>query len=283
MAQKQDNNGISENGDLGAQLDALAGQLRHAEPNLVKNALNPGEEQSDVPPLPETVTDTPPSQSPEQSTGPNVTEPPQAAEATDDSVSASEADLEQLTMDAIDALLADQANDAVTGEFETINDVLAAKQAEMGRTDQPLTDQLPVERQGADPPPQDEEEQYLEGTFDTPKNVIEDDPAEGSSQSIARELDEQPEAIEIDASKNDESTGPKSILEDSADPEELGKKPIVAVLTAAVKHGSYVTNLPISRLSESKRQLVGYVAMLTLFNGAMWFGFNLIKAMFASN
>ena len=326
MAQEQDNDPISEDDDLGAQLDALVSDLRQAEPDLVKDVLKTAGEQSKrsraarsseaITEAPASTGDAPSAPSPAEPVEPAVAEPPPAVEAADDSATQSQAEVkdeDQTTMDAIDDLLAEQADDAVAGEFETVNDVLAAAEGEAGSTAEasaaePSADQPAVERRGAGPPPQDEEELDFEGTFDTPDQVIADsgeregpaveaapaqpveqqeieaEPVEGSSESVAQELDEQPEAVEVDASASDESAEPKSALEDSAEPAESvesGKKPAVVVLTTSLKRGGYVMNLPIARLSESKRQLVGYVALLTMFNGVMWFGFNLVKSMFA--
>ena len=180
---------------------------------------------------------------------------------------------ESMTMEAIDELLAEQAEEAVAGDFETVNDVLAAEQAK--KTEEPVL----LDNESTPTASEIKEEESLEGAFVKPEDVM------GEQDDGGFDADAEAVAEELDEATNDAATDTADKATDETDPGQADqikrrRKLNLVIFSTALKHTCRTINRPISRLSPANRQLVGYIALLTVFNGAIFFGFGLIKKMF---
>ena len=164
-------------------------------------------------------------------------------------------------IDQLDRELAEGADDAVSGDYETIEDVVASQGA------------APFEEAGA-----------LAGLPDTVEAPTDEPSAdeEGDSvgaavaggfsadaQAVARELDEQAQPVGV-AAEPPERDGPTG-----AETSDAGATPGVgrgAVVAAPVmlRRTCAAINRPLMRVSPQTRDLVGYVGLLTLFNGVVF-------------
>lgn len=188
----------------------------------------------------------------------------------------------------IDDLLAERADDAVAGDFETVNDVLAAWAAEpQAVAAEPGVDTAEVvAADGAA-----EAELDVIGDLDRPEDVVVDEGDRGpcqaevdrsvasaepefnaTAQDVARELDEQPEF--------DATADPVGASADSTQGTARWAprpKPVVVASAGVVRHGCGLANRPIGRLSVGSRNMIGYAGLLLVFPGTIMCCYGVIR------
>lgn len=181
----------------------------------------------------------------------------------------------------IDDLLAERADDAVAGDFETVNDVLAAWAAEpQAVSAEPGADTVEVvAADGAAGAELD-----VTGDLDRPKDVVVDEGDRGpcqaevdrsvaaaepefnaTAQDVARELDEQPEFnATADPTQGTVRWAPRP-------------KPVVVASAGVLRHGCGLANWPIRQLSVGSQNMIGYVGLLLLFPGTIMCCYGVIR------
>lgn len=200
-------------------------------------------------------------------------------------------DAEGETVEQIDEMLADMADEAVAGEFETVADVLAMEAA--GET--PRGTSLAEQESDADADGLEGADDDLAGDFASPDELLDSDgddmdfdgafeapedlepAAVGASASdVSDELDSQPESAagagrrRRQQSNDDDEDGRPG---DDARTGGFASRVRRMVITAAheapehARNTCAVLNRPLRRVSPQTRNLVGYAGLMTLFFG----------------
>jgi hypothetical protein len=170
----------------------------------------------------------------------------------------------------LDSLLAADADDAVAGDFETTSEI----------ADEPGGGGM-IEPEGdADGKDDKQTEPDLEGAFTTPEELLqaEDAAAEpeeserahassfnADAKAVARELDAQPEkAAAVAVAEKPQRAAEREPVEEveSAKPRKPRPGPSLRGMLVAI-------NRPLLNCSKQTRNLVGWIGLLTLFNGSI--------------
>ncbi len=255
--------------DLASQIQQLLDDARTQQPSSAFSAVaepagTPVAEAA-VPPQPEpVVAPQPASLSP--------------AAQTPDTAMASET----LNIEAIDQMLADEADQALAGDFETITEVLA--------TENLPEVSAPAQRESAAPvasavsaPPTGEEEDDLEGSFEEPETVLQaatasaDTGLSEDAKAVARELDDQPENRSRASRAGDsQDTVPPAASDRrrAARPsafKSLGRTVLVELkaLPELLRVACEAINRPLAALTPHTRDMVGYAGLITVFWGSV--------------
>lgn len=214
--------------------------------------------------------------------------------------SAKKADAEpqaDAALDEIDTLLAEQAEEAIDGDFDTPEDVLAAERPAprvAGREEGVDDDVMPMHI----------EEPDMEGSFDTPDVIeataeqsgntivgLDDDEADhafdASADDVAAELDSQPEL----STKKRKPAAPKAAepapaqtgnvrqrlaeLARNLHPTRLGEQ------TQTLKSVCEAVNSPLERVSPSTRDMIGYIGLITIFNAGVLIAWRVAMSLLA--
>jgi hypothetical protein len=163
----------------------------------------------------------------------------------------------------IDEMLAEQADDSVAGDFETVNDVLAAQatESQVHATDDAERPEDAVADEGDSAPHEAVSPQPVasgESEFNA------------TAQDVARELDERPES--------DATADPVAAGRVKGTVGRVGRlKPVVVVSAKVLRRGCGLANRPIRRLSAGSQNMVGYVGLLLLFPGTVMCCYGVIR------
>lgn len=210
-----------------------------------------------------------------------------------------------MNIDAIDQMLADGADEAVVGDFETINEVLATDTTPEAAAEPAPAATSPVaaspaaaagvsDGAGAEGQPAGavEEEEEIDGSFETPSEILTAAPDQvatepvtvdasalsADAQAVGKELDEQPELkAGKQARGNTAAKGDPAAV--AADSKPLKISGLVAKLPAilaaikglpgAVQQVCMMINRPLLGLSPQARDMVGYAGLITVFWGSV--------------
>lgn len=256
--------------ELDNQLDALLSTINEADPdgspaattaNITSNDHSAKSDATDIsapaiepPPAEDLLGDDLANQIQEllDSTAESVGENTQLAATTDESpaitplATAGSAVKDHAEIKALDATLAADADDAIAGDFETTEDVVAAANLEAAPTTSAVAVPHAPEAMSVDNEPS------LEGDFDSPEELVAKTETKNgaSAADVARELDSQPE-----------KTARMGVL----------KKPrlALAVSPRVLKSAVILINRPFANASAQTRNLIGWVGLLTLFNAGI--------------
>ena len=165
------------------------------------------------------------------------------------------------TVEQIDSMLAAAADDAVSEDYETVSDAQA-------QTAAPRDDSQPAaERQDewCAPPGNLDQSGPIEGTYITPEQILAGNVSETEPQpqaAIDSAVEEPIEAVATEATAK------------VAGPTLLSRVLLVLRTEAARLHSRLHRfcawlNRPVNRLAPAKRTVVGYVGMVTVFNGSV--------------
>lgn len=193
------------------------------------------------------------------STAESMGENTQLAATTDESPAAAQpidtgaAAQDRSEIKALDATLAADADDAIAGDFETTEDVVAAANLEAAPTSSEVAAPHAPEAMSVDNEPS------LEGDFESPADLVAkaESKSGASAADVARELDSQPE-------KTARAVGLKK-----------PRLPI-AVSPRVFKSAVILVNRPFANASAQTRNLIGWVGLLTLFNAGILIAGSLI-------
>lgn len=200
-------------------------------------------------------------------------------------------------LDEIDTMLAEHAEEAIDGDFDTPEDIVAA--------DRPAP-QVAGAQTGVDDEvePMHLAEPDLEGSFEAPEVLAstDADADRAASQSeneaggdfdsdaadVAAELDSQPELATTKAdrkSKKSESSAEVgatagirdrlALLVHQMHPSRIGGQ------TQTLKAICETVNAPLDRTSSATRDMIGYIGLITLFNATCLLAYRLAVALFA--
>ncbi len=218
---------------------------------------------------------------------------PSAAEAPEPSATPEAADPladlgpqdEDELVDELDRLLAEGADDAVAGDFETVEQVLgepddAAAAMQAAATTHDVSE---GDRDDRDADANDDEPFEIEGDFAAPEQVLGEQPA---SEEIAQEeapaseppqpvapIAEQPVVAVVDA--------PVAPERPQRSPKSRRLKAVVTATPETTKRVCAVVNKPMNFVSNETRNLVGYVGLITLFNASIVVIYKILTSIFA--
>lgn len=264
--------------ELDNQLDALLSTINEADPNATsadthanitsnddsakRNATEINAAVADPPPVEDILGDDLANQIQEllDSTAESMGENTKLAATADENPAAtpqapavSDAN-DRAEIKALDATLAADADDAIAGDFETTEDVVAAANLEAAptTTSEAAAPHTP-EAMSVDNEPS------LEGDFESPADLVAKAESKNgaSAADVARELDSQPEKA----------------------PRTGGlKKPRLPVTVSPklLKSAVILVNRPFANASPQTRNLIGWVGLLTLFNAGILIAGSLI-------
>ena len=204
---------------------------------------------------------------------------------------------ETLNIDDIDQLLADDADNALAGDFETISEVLATEQLPdippqpsrlAGATPAPAAQPAPAAAAPASPeasatPAESQEfEDELEGSFEEPEAVMQSAAESPSStlspgaMAVAQELDDQPENRVRASAKQDSQDAPPESTDQPAParPSAIAAmaRTVLAELKTApelIRSTCEIINRPLVALTPQTRDMIGYIGLITLFWGSV--------------
>lgn len=191
--------------------------------------------------------------------------PPQEDTSQDASTDPSDTDSDAdpvLSIDDIDQMLAQEADQAVAGDFHSVHDVLGGQETESSTTsDDPQADMMaqPVDPDGFD------------GSFDAPDELLDESSTSragyaADAQAVARELDDQPEHRQppstTDPADDDPRPGRLAMLRDTG---------LMAIQSAPsfLKQLCATINRPLAGMTPHSRDMVGYVGLITVFWGSV--------------
>ncbi len=186
------------------------------------------------------------------------------APAVEAATEAMDPDAMQAAVDKLDESLAHEADEAVSGDFETVADVV-------GSTPLPLA--VPaveaVTLASNETGPADED--IPEGAFEDPADIV--TPTGTTAADLAAELDSQPEkhAAKSKAPATAPGTTPGK-AEESVSPAKP-RKPVSHRLRAALA----LVNGPVATLAPANRDLVGYVGAITMLTAVLWITLTLLR------
>jgi hypothetical protein len=191
-------------------------------------------------------------------------EPPAAAPAP--TAAAAPAQPEVVDIKQIDALIAQSADDAVAGDFETIDDVLktqggagSAKPAAAAGHDEHADAAAPAGEDDAD---------AIEGDFSTPEQLI----GGATATDVAAELDADAKGSGKRATRSaaaaPAAAEPAQVQEQKA-ARAARRALLLAMFIARLRQTCAKLNGPMQRVSPETRNLVGLIGLLTLFNGSV--------------
>lgn|GEM_PF-6468600 len=250
--------------DLASQIQQLLDDARthHAEPSSAASSPAPA-----APVAPAAM--------------PRPVKPAPAASAEQDALP------ETLNIQDIDQMLAEEADQALAGDFETIHEVLAAEQlpeAPVTPDPEPVA-MSPSPASPAAPPAQEAaEDDELEGSFEEPDAVLQQAAMASTGRSelsedaraVAQELDDQPEnRVRAAAAQSTPAATPSEDRETAAPAPSLihrgfafvGRE--LVVLTELVRQLCVLISRPMASLTPQSRDMVGYVGLITLFWGGV--------------
>lgn len=223
-----------------------------------------------------------------------IDEPPAKDEARAiPSESAEKDDAAAMSLDDIDQMLADEADEAVAGDFETPNEVFTGAAGEAkAATSSPQAAAKPDADSITDSPDDYKEEDAASdedfdfgGSFESTEEIITQEvgqpagsgKAKGLSadaQAVARELDEQPEN---QAHRINAGTGSSA---GSSDSRSLPRMAAFAKVPNVARHVCATISRPMEAVAPQTRDLVGYIGLITLFWGTVTV---IVKLLFAGN
>ncbi len=156
----------------------------------------------------------------------------------------------------IDEVLAENADDAIADDFETVAQVTGQTTDvdQLNATEAPQWQERSADTEEAEPD--------LEGAFASPEDLLNSEAAmpaatasfSATAASVARELDEQPEKH----SKPVKAPKPPKV-----------SKPRDPNAPSLLRRVLMIVNAPLLHASKPVRDGVGWVALLTIFNGSM--------------
>jgi hypothetical protein len=166
------------------------------------------------------------------------------------------------TLDQVDSMLAAAADRAVGDDFETVSDP-------QGETPAPRDD-VPATTESVDPRPapaaKPEPTRAIEGQYLTPEQVL--------SRNVGEEPPTEPAAAKPPVQEppvaSDTERQPVVVAAPSLLQRFLGVlRPRAEGMRARFQRICAWTNQPVNRLASPKRTVVGYVALVTVFNASM--------------
>ena len=248
------------------------------------------------------MTDAPPTESAAeaapQATAQTEAAAPAAADDTPQDTDDNADEDDPALISRIDQMLAEQAEEAIGGDFESVDDVLDTNvdiSVAMGAPQTDETDPSAEAEEAADTDNaaaateaaaheqgEADDDAELDGSFEAPQDVSDDDggasePAAQAStddaQAVADELDNQPETAAASEPAPAAPTTPAASTEDVTDETTAASAGIdyrekLAQLAVGVRFTYSLVNRPLDRLSPELRSTVGWVGAITFFNAA---------------
>ena len=268
----------SDTDPLGVQIDQLLDMAREQE----------GDQSADLP-----------------ATAPEAVEAETAGQPSPAEARPSEGKTDSETVKDLDRILADSADDAVAGDYDTIEQVLAEEQT---ATSAPAaqTDTTTAEAPFAG---ESDDENLPEGMFETPEQIqagADSKPAKAAepiaapvgggdftagAEDVARELAEQPESMPQEAEPEPVAASAKASPSPATGDGSRGRS-IAAALGSRVVGVAGRTpdlalrvcttiNKPVRRLPAEWQNTVGYIGLLTFFNATVIMVYKLLSTAFA--
>lgn len=183
----------------------------------------------------------------------------------------------------LDRILASSANDAVAGDFETLEDVVGDGMAQPSA----VAASAPLIKT-----PSADDEDRLHADFQAPESVLTQQPGAPTAPPAAAFT---AGAADVDRElKQDEAgqavTAPQVAHAAVAPEFGVHRQPLLRRATAAVaaivprtaRSACEAINRPLHRLSPESRNLVGYVGLLTLFNASVLLIYKLLTTLWSS-
>lgn len=205
-------------------------------------------------------------------------------------------DTASMSLEDIDQMLADEADEAVAGDFETISDVVAPIAAASDAADKKkpalqAADANASQNKDAlaqDTDAADDDELDFDGSFETTQDIITQDDQQSTrtggagnfsadAAAVARELDDQPERQNRNANGSKNSAGSSGVagrISKTSSLAAFSKVPDVA------RSVCVTISRPMEAVAPQTRDLVGYVGLITLFWGSVTV---IVKLIFAVN
>ncbi|MCC7407680.1 MAG: hypothetical protein IT442_06385 [Phycisphaeraceae bacterium] len=213
---------------------------------------------------------------PTEAAAQGIAQDEQATEAPAARAAASAAD--PGLMQQIDELLASEADKAVAGEFETVDDVLGDEQVAAATPipPAPTPDEAPgsAEAGAGQTPAGGATAKDVAAELD--QDLVSAAPAsEQDTPAAEKRAGKTPEAAAA-AEGNAEPTSEAAVAEQ----EEMLPAGEPVIRRGALLQFCTAVNAPVRKLSPPSRRIVGYVALLTLFNGSAFTIMALLRSMF---
>jgi hypothetical protein len=165
----------------------------------------------------------------------------------------------------IDALIAQSADDAVAGDFETIDDVLKT-QGGAGSAKPAAAAAGHDEHADAAAAGGEDDADAIEGDFSTPEQLI----SGATATDVAAELDADAKGSGKRATRSaaPAAAEPAAVQEQKA-ARAARRALLLAMFIARLRQTCAKLNGPMQRVSPETRNLVGLIGLLTLFNGSV--------------
>lgn len=210
--------------------------------------------------------------------------------ADDASAELDPADDDDSTIRKLDELLAEEAQDAVAGDFETVDHVLgdaaqpapppAPAPAPVPAAKAPQPAAIPKPPTPPAAPAQDDDDEgddFIDGDFEDPAESL--GVTGGSAADVAAELDDQPENRPAPVAAAAAPPEPVAAAEETSPRRSASRLPRLSPKLAerTLRHTCATLNRPLQHVSPGTRSTIGWVGLLTLGNGVVLLLFALVN------